>query len=59
MSKAQIVSVFLFGSQLLSPKKNNDTFFSCPVFYILIEEMCIFHLLALLNAVFCLFCCSL
>ena len=27
MSKAQIVSVFLFGSKLLSPKQNSDLFF--------------------------------
>ena len=35
ISKAQIVSVFLFGSQLLSPKQNNDLFFHVnAVFYI-------------------------
>ena len=27
MSKAQIISVFLFGSPLLSPEQNNDLFF--------------------------------
>ena len=27
MSKAQILSVFLFGSPLLSPEQNNDLFF--------------------------------
>ena len=32
MSKAQIVSVFLFGSQLLSPKQNNDLFFHVQSF---------------------------
>ena len=32
MSKAQIISVFLFGSPLLSPKKNNDVFFHVQFF---------------------------
>ena len=32
MSKAQIVSVFLFGSQLLSPKEKNDLFFHVQSF---------------------------
>ena len=27
MSKAHIISVFLFGSPLLSPEQNNDLFF--------------------------------
>ena len=32
MSKAQIVSVFLFGSKLLSPKQNSDLFFHVQSF---------------------------
>ena len=32
MSKAQIISVFLFGSLLLSPEKTNDVFFHVQFF---------------------------
>ena len=34
MSKAQIASFFLFGSQLLSPKQNNDYFFMSSLLYL-------------------------
>ena len=57
--KHKIVSVFfffLFGSQLLSPKQNNDLFFHVQCFiseskrFYKSTKMCIFYLLALLNA---------
>ena len=63
MSKAEIVSVFLVGSQLLSPKQYNDLFFHVQSFisdlkrFYKSTQVCIFLLLALLKCSFCLFCC--
>ena len=65
MSKAQIVSVFLSGSPLLSPKQNNDLFFHVQSLKSESKRsykstlICIFHLLALafLKYSLSLFCC--